>query len=81
MDVTIVMIHTSLILKLFYILYIYIYGRGLVRDDSAPIPRAQGLTEWVVEDENDVDYMLWPSQSPNPNELRRFLLSPAPTDG
>lgn len=29
-------------------------GSGLFQDDSAPIHRARGPTEWFNEDENDV---------------------------
>lgn len=30
-------------------------GRGLFQDDSAPMYRAQGRTQWLAEDKNDVD--------------------------
>ncbi len=31
----------------------------------APIHRVRGVTEWLDEYENDVNHMLWPSQSPD----------------
>lgn len=39
-------------------------GSGLFRDDNVPIYRARGDTEWLVEYENSVNYILWPSHSP-----------------
>lgn len=43
----------------------YISGRS--QDDSASIPRAQGVIEWFDEYENNANYMLWPSQSQSLN--------------
>lgn len=38
---------------------------GLLQDDRAPIHRALCVTEWFDEYKNDVNYMLWISQSPD----------------
>ena len=44
--------------------HFYPDGSGLFQDDNTPIHRAQGITEWFDEHENDVNHMLWPSQLP-----------------
>lgn len=36
---------------------------------QCPIHRAQRITKWFDEYENDVNYMLWPLQSPDPNQV------------
>ncbi len=43
--------------------HFYPDGSALFQDDNAPIHRARGVTEWFDEYENDVNHMLWPSQS------------------
>lgn len=43
-------------------------GSGLFQDDNVSIHSAWGLTEWIDLYENDVNYMLWPSQSPDHNQ-------------
>ena len=50
--------------------HFYPDGTGLFQDDNAPIHRARGVTEWFDEYKNDVNHMLWPSQSTdlNPTE-------------
>lgn len=47
-------------------------GCGLFQNVSAHIHRARGLTEWLAEDENDLNHMLWPSHSHNWTFYRRF---------
>ncbi len=41
--------------------HFYSDGSGLFQDDSAPIHRALGVTEWFDGYENDVTHMLWPN--------------------
>lgn len=43
---------------------------GLFQDP--PIHRARGIIECFDEYENDVNYMLWPSDSPNINPVKQF---------
>lgn len=42
----------------------YLDGSGLFQDDNVPIHRARRDTEWLVEYENGVNYILWPPRSP-----------------
>lgn len=48
-------------------------GCGLFQNVSAHIHRARGLTEWLAEDENDLNHMLWPSHSPDLSIIGRFI--------
>lgn len=36
----------------------YCDGCNLFQDDFTPTHRAQGQTEWITEDENDVNHMM-----------------------
>lgn len=40
----------------------YLDGSGLFQDDNVPIYRARWDTEWLVEYENGVNYILWPPE-------------------
>ncbi len=42
--------------------HFYPDGSGLFQDDNAPIHRAQGVSEWSEEYENDVNHILRPPQ-------------------
>lgn len=44
--------------------HFYPDGRGLFQDDHTPIHRARELTKWFDKDENDINNMPWPSQTP-----------------
>lgn len=48
-------------------------GCGLFQNVSAHIHRARGLTEWLAEDENDLNHMLWPSHSPDLSIIEHFI--------
>lgn len=45
----------------------YSDGRGFFQRDSAPIHKARGFTEWLYEDEIDVNHVLRPSCPPDLN--------------
>ena len=40
--------------------HLYHNGGHLFKDDNTPIHRAQGVTEWFDEYENDMGPVLWP---------------------
>ncbi len=52
--------------------HFYLDGSGLFQDDNTPIHRARGVTEWFDEYENDVNHMLWSSQSPDLNPIKHI---------
>lgn len=56
--------HLYLMMKCFFT-----YGSGHFQDKKFPIQRAWGLTEGYNEVENDINHMLWPSQSVNLNPV------------
>ena len=51
-------------------LLLYLDGSGLFQDDDASNHRTRGVPEWFDGYKNDVNHMLWPSQSShlNPTE-------------
>lgn len=48
----------------------YSGGRGLLQGDPAPSHRSRGLTEQLDEDEEHGRLMIWPSQSPQLNQMK-----------
>lgn len=50
--------------------HFYPPGRGLVQEwRSLPLSLTQGVNEWFDEYKNDMNHMLWPSQSPRFNPV------------
>lgn len=52
--------------------HVYLNGRGLVQDGSAPMDRTLKLIEWFHKDTNDVNAMLWPSDPSDHNPVEHL---------
>lgn len=52
--------------------HLYPDGSGLFQDDRTSIHRAQGVTEWIDEYENDVNHIRWHSKSPDFNPVEHL---------
>ena len=46
--------------------------RGLFQDDDSSSHKVPGVTEWFDEYENEANYVLWSSQSPDLNPVETY---------